>query len=98
MGRLQRVCKLGVHVQELCAAVPHCTIHDGTWGHLRGVDLQALRAEGGQGALAISSLSPQQSPEGPPPNQTSVSSLAIRDSWVQNNVTMHVNSRCFIHA
>lgn len=48
MGRLQSVCKLGIHVQELCAAVPHGTLHDGIWGLLRGIDLQALRAEEGQ--------------------------------------------------
>lgn len=48
MGRLQSFCKLGIDVQELCAEVPHRTLHDGIRGHLRGIDLQALRAEEGQ--------------------------------------------------
>lgn len=48
VGWLQSICKLGVHVQELCATVPHCTFHDGVWGHLWGIDLQALRAQEGQ--------------------------------------------------
>lgn len=42
MGRLQGICKLGIDVQELEAAVPRGALHDGVRGHLWGVDLQAL--------------------------------------------------------
>lgn len=67
MGWLQSIRKLGIHVQELHATVPQCTLHDGVGGHFWGIELQALRAEGGPVSLnflpAISPITPYWSPK-----------------------------------
>lgn len=65
VGWPQSVRELSVEVQELHATVPPSTLHDGIWGHLWRIDLQALRAGGelvSRGIASASSLlSPQRS-------------------------------------
>ena len=41
VGWPQSVRELSVEVQELHATVPPSTLHDGIWGHLWRIDLQA---------------------------------------------------------